>query len=139
MTTKKEKIWLLLHELKNVFEKEFILSSEDKIVIKRWNVKLIIQSKLQIVEVHAVNQWINFLLSEGYLRPNPTSQLSSKIQVIKPTNDTRYFISYENILYMIDILRSEIFPHTHTKSQMNIDKFLSGNPDHQDAITDNPS
>ena len=130
----------MLHELKNIFEKEAKNTNDkDNIIIKRWNIRLMIQSKLQIVECHAVNQWINFLLSEGYIHPNPTSQLSADKRIIKPSNDTRYFINYENILYMIDMLRSEIFPHTHIESQISIDKFLCGSPVHQDAVTDKSS
>lgn len=125
---KAEKLLRIIQELNSVWTitaSKLKDEEKDKVFIKRFYLKQIIQDKLNIVDAHTVNGWVTRLLALGVISPNPTSQLSANKQVIKPSNDTRYFINHAEAKAQIQKL------HPHTLM------FFSRSPDDQEETKDN--
>jgi hypothetical protein len=100
MTTKQEKI-LTLHEgLMEIVGHEKVFEENPQgtynVKVSRLRMRLLIIEKLQITDPHMVNNWVNLLLTT-VLTPNPHTQESAIKGLIKPTNDTYYFVNMEKL------------------------------------------
>jgi hypothetical protein len=66
--------------------------------INRQKLRLIIAGELTTSTRKTIYAYIDILLGKGLISPNPTSQLSTHLNVIMPTNDTRYFLNKSEII-----------------------------------------
>lgn len=128
ISTKDSTLLKLLVELQNY--------NDGKII--RYQLRRLIAGTLHVIDRHVVSMYINLLLKEGYLSPNPTSEfIKVKIgksvrwfgELITPTktihmpnNNSRYFVNYEVITSRVDELNRKLDPHTPT-----LDKFIITN------------
>lgn len=73
--------------------------------VKRWNLKQYIIEELGITGYNTLCNWINVLLAKHIISPNPHTQLmmnrsgmiGRERYIIKPSNDTLYFINWKKI------------------------------------------
>ena len=65
----------------------------DDVIITRRTFRQIIMNTLQITGANTINSWIDKFIYEGSLSLNPTSSLSAKKHIYKPTPDTRYYVN----------------------------------------------
>lgn len=97
--TNKERFLNILTE-----EEKFFVQTEDAdyVKIKRYDLSRLIESAFyelfdKPTDRLVVYKYINYLLAGKYIIQNPTSHISAKKHVIKPCNDTLYFIKVANI------------------------------------------
>lgn len=125
LTNREFKLWSMLGELNGYYcEKEteeteqLRLKGLTSIRISRYELRQKIMSRLNIHDVHTINNYILMLLSQHYLIQNPTTHLTNS-GIIKPTNNTMYFIDIDVVRCTSDKLTKKLESHTHT----SLDKF----------------
>jgi hypothetical protein len=149
-----QKILKLLTALKSEFnyeksdlQEEYSDASNEQIEkairINRLKLRRLISGTLNLVDRHTITGYINLLISNNFISPNPTSeriQLKSKNPHSfyyqpryknMPNNDSLYIYNIKNINQEIKKLKP---PHTPSQSLLH---FVSSSPENQKENMDN--
>ena len=85
------------HEILNPNAPQYLTEKGyERPFITRYDLRRLIRGTLNIVDAHTVNGWIEQLLEKGILQQNPHTHIT-KSGKIKPSNDTRYFITVTHL------------------------------------------
>lgn len=103
------------------------IEGEFKPHIDRQDLRKLIQGKLTCFDRRTIYTMIDLLLALGFIRHNPTSQLSAQKHVKMPSNDTRYFI---------EVVKCTEFLKTHEHTHTTLDSFNRSSPESQTANKD---
>jgi hypothetical protein len=92
-------------KLKKILSTLIFIKDDSIERIKRWDLKLHIRSQLNITDRHCISDWIDTMLADEMISPNPHTQLAHNkafsaqdSMIIQPRNDTYYIINKANIL-----------------------------------------
>ncbi|HLE75728.1 MAG TPA: hypothetical protein VI864_06765 [Candidatus Bathyarchaeia archaeon] len=121
MPTKQEKINKVITELflelimqdfdyNNIDTKNADKPVERYYILNRQKLTEIIHRGLGFVDRRTVYSMIHYLLGQGFIFHNSTSQISSHKEVIMPTNDTKYELNHDYIIEEHE--KSFVHPHT---------------------------
>jgi hypothetical protein len=133
LSDKENKIVMLCQELSTYYDDHKLSNTDEDLTngdltvkIKRYDLRQIVIDKLEVFNAETVNTWIMFLIRRGYLIQNPDSHIiktKNKKEIIKPHNDTMYFIdprkleeSLETLRIKLDNFRKKKSVYIHTKT-----------------------
>ena len=77
-------------------DKMRIEKGHEKPFIARYDLRQLITRVLGITDTHTIHNWINLLIGKQILQQNPHTHLTKR-GIIKPSNNTRYFILTKSI------------------------------------------
>jgi hypothetical protein len=101
--------------------------------ITRYILRSFVASGAEVTNRHSVSGWINRLLGDGFLSPNPTSAfirvkanpyqkggIFPKTTMLMPNNETMYFINIEKIRAFLSQSKSKISHTPLPKQQQSL-------------------
>jgi hypothetical protein len=91
------------------------IPTDHYIKMPRFELRRLITGTLDVFDRHVVSAYINWLVNNGFIEPNPTSEFN-KANFI-PTNDSRYLIIIDRIESRMGELHSKLDTHTPPLSQ----------------------